>query len=131
LTLLSAVDKYKLRNEESALWRLLDLDGTIMEQGKGFWVAIHAKRIPPSPAKPHGIDYCLCLLDPNGRRLVCIDNAHPVPVGRPPSRKMSKTNDHLHVRASVAPYPYSDAETLMADFWIQVEKVLKAEGVQP
>jgi hypothetical protein len=61
LTTLSVVDKYRLERESSALQRLLDLDGEIMEQGKGFWVEIHAKRVPPSTVKPHGIDYCLCL----------------------------------------------------------------------
>jgi hypothetical protein len=102
-----------------------------MEQGKGFWVEFRAKRVPPSTAKPHGIDYSLCLLDPNGKRLVCIDNAHPVPIGRPPARKTSKTNDHAHLRNSIVPYNYTDAETLVTDFWTQVEKVLKEEGVQP
>jgi Family of unknown function (DUF6516) len=131
LTTLSVVDKYRLERESSALQRLLDLDGEIMEQGKGFWVEIHAKRVPPSTVKPHGIDYCLCLLNPSGKRLVCFDNAHPVSVGRPPSRKMSKTNDHQHVRRSVTPYAYTDAETLMGDFWAEVDKVSKAEGVQP
>jgi hypothetical protein len=129
LTTLSAVDKYQLRNEQAALRRLLDLDGEIMELGKGYWAKIQAAEVPATSSKPHGIDYSLCLFAPNGQRLVCIDNSHAVPIGRPPARKMSKTNDHRHVRRVIAPYKYVDAETLMADFWKEVDGVLKEEGV--
>jgi hypothetical protein len=129
LTRLSAVDKYLIRREGSALERLLDLDEEIMEVGKGFWVEISAARVRPTPTRPHGIDYSLCLLDPDGTRLVCYDNSHPVCTGRPPSRKKSKTNDHKHDSKSVVPYEYTNAETLMEDFWNDVDRVLKEEGV--
>jgi Family of unknown function (DUF6516) len=125
LTSLSAVDKYN----EAALERLLDLDGEIMELGKGYWAKIQAARVPATPSKPHGIDYALCLFAPDGRRLVCIDNSHAVSVGRPPARKMSTTNDHKHVRNTVLPHEYADPETLMEDFWTEVDRVLKEEGV--
>ena len=85
--------------------------------------------VPPTPDKPHGIDYSLCLLGPDGRRLVCYDNAHPVSVGRGPGKKKSKTSDHKHERTKVKPYDYEDAETLVQDFWTDVERVLKEEGV--
>jgi hypothetical protein len=111
------------------LQRLLDLDGEIMEVGQGFWVELRAKKVPPTPGKPHGIDYSLCLLGPDGRRLVCYDNAHPVSAGRGPARKKSKTGDHRHERTKVKPYDYQDAETLVRDFWTDVERVLKEEGV--
>jgi hypothetical protein len=129
LTRLSAVDKYQPQKEDSALGRLLDLHDEIMEVGGGYWVEISAIRVPPTPSKPHGIDYSLCLLDPNGNRLVCYDNSHAVSVGRPPSRRRSTTNDHKHTRHSIKQYEYTDAETLMMDFWKDVEKVLKEEGI--
>ncbi|WP_245409523.1 DUF6516 family protein [Methyloceanibacter sp. wino2] len=100
--------------------------------GRGYWVEIHAKIVGPTEAKPHGIDYGLCLLDPKGNRLVCFDNAHPVKTGRSPSKKKSPTNDHRHdERGNVKPYAYTDAGTLVEDFWAEVDRVLKDEGISP
>ena len=121
--------KKRPKKEDPSLQRLLDLDGEIMEVGHGFWVELRAKKVPPTPDKPHGIDYSLCLLSPDGRRLVCYDNAHPISVGRGPAKKKSKTGDHKHERTKVVPYDYEDAETLVQDFWTDVERVLKEEGV--
>ena len=126
LTSLSAVDKYL---EDRSIERLLDLDGEIIEVGGGYWVKISAKRVAPTAAKPHGINYSLCLLAPNGDRRVCYDNAHPVQSGRPPSGRMSQTNDHTHTRGTVTPYSYVSAEQLLIDFWADVERVLKEEGI--
>lgn len=39
------------------LAQLLDLDETRIDVGSGFWVALRAKRVPRTEAKPHGIDY--------------------------------------------------------------------------
>ena len=96
-----------------------------MEVGGGHWVALRVKRVPVSAAKPHGIDYSLALIGPKDERLVCYDNAHPVRTGR----KKPKARDHRHVRDRARPYAYSDAETLMRDFWTDVERILKEEGV--
>lgn len=100
-----------------------------MEVGGGCWVALRVKRVPASAAKPHGIDYSLALIGPRDERLVCYDNAHPVKAGRAAGRKKSKAGDHRHIRDRVRPYAYSDAETLMRDFWADVERVLKEEGM--
>jgi hypothetical protein len=129
LTSLSAVDKLPAQKVDTTLSRLLDLDDEIMEMGKGYWVKIHAAEVPPTHERPHGVDYSLCLLDPNGDRLVCYDNSHAISVGRPPSRRRSKTNDHKHHRGTIKLYDYISAETLLVDFWNDVERVLKEEGV--
>ena len=117
------------KSEDPSLPRLLDLDGEIMEVGGGYWVELRARKVPPSPAKPHGIDYALSLFGPDGKRLVGYDNAHPVSLGRAPSRKKRTTGDHRHARTAVWPYDYSDAETLLQDFWTDVERVLKEDGI--
>lgn len=57
---------------------LLDLDGSILEQGGGYWIKIDAARIPGSPEVPHGIRYSLTLHEPYGRRILGYDNAHAV-----------------------------------------------------
>jgi hypothetical protein len=110
LNKLSSADKYRQKREGDAS-------------------LLRAKRVVASEAKPHGIAYSLVLIAPNDERLVCYDNAHPVKAGRGPGRKKPKAADHRHIRKRIAPYAYTDAETLMQDFWADVERVLKEEGV--
>ena len=50
---------------------------SLSASGGGCWVEFRVKQVPPTEAKPHGIDYSLCLIGPDGGRLVCYDNAHP------------------------------------------------------
>jgi hypothetical protein len=128
LTEISAADKWRKPKDDSTLYLLLDLDGEILEMGQGYWVEIHATRIPPTPEKPHGIDYSLCLFDPKDRCLVRYDNAHPIRVNAR-SRKRTTTSDHVHRRKEVKPYSYSNAETLVSDFWTDVERILKKRGI--
>lgn len=125
---LSSDDKSKAAIDRS-LERLLDLDGSIFEVGSGYWVEMRAARVPPTSARPHGVTYALCLLDPDGERLVCYDNAHASSEGRAPSRRARATHDHRHVGKRVMPYVYTDAETLLEDFWADVEKALKEAGI--
>lgn len=60
----------------------------------------------------------------NGERLVGFDNAHPV--GK---QKRGAPQDHRHRIRTVRPYEYSDAAQLLADFWAEVDAVLKEGGV--
>jgi len=103
---------------------LLDLDDTRIDVGGGYWVALRAKRVPRSEGKPHGIDYSLCLIGPDEARVVCYDNAHLVRSGRRQGAK-----DHRHFRGSVWPYRYVDPGTLLSNFWTDVYRVLKDEGL--
>jgi hypothetical protein len=125
---LSAGDKSEAKPDPS-LARLLDLDGEIMEVGGGHWVSLRVRRVAVSAAKPHGIDYALTLIGTRNERLVGYDNAHRVKAGRGPGGRRPKAADHRHIRGRVRPYAYSDAETLMQDFWTDVERILKEEGV--
>ena len=38
--------------------------------------------------------------------------------------------DHLHRDDSVRPYDYRDAESLLEDFWRQVDAALKTRGIE-
>jgi hypothetical protein len=126
LTGLSAVDKY---SRDRSIERLLEMDGDIYEVGGGFWVKFEACRVPPTALKPHGIDYSLCFFGPDDVRRVCYDNDHQVLSARPPRGKMSPTNDHRHVGSVIKPYSFIDAQTLIEDFWNDVYKILKKEGI--
>ncbi len=100
-----------------------------MEVGGGFWVKIEVERVAPSPERPHGLSYSLCLFSPGNARVVCFDNAHPVKVGSGPAARTTGANDHVHRGGKVRPYGYTNAEALMNDFWVAVDGHLKKEGV--
>ncbi|MGA7538065.1 MAG: DUF6516 family protein [Steroidobacteraceae bacterium] len=107
---------------------LLDLDGQtlVVDPAGSHWVKFVVTRVPVSPEKPHGIDYSLTLHGPDGSRLVGFDNAHPVE-----GQERGDPQDHRHRLRTVGPYEYSDAATLLADFWNMVDAVLRERGVLP
>lgn len=111
---------------DPALDSLLDLDGLtfVVDPKGGHWVRFVVTRVPPSPEKPHGLDYSLTLHGKSGERLVGFDNAHPVA-----RQKRGNPQDHRHHIRTVKPYEYCDAATLLADFWAEVDAVLKERGV--
>jgi hypothetical protein len=115
--------------EDASLDRLLVLDGEIMDVGGGHWVKIEARRVSAATARPYGVKYSLCLFAPDDRRVVCFDNAHPVAVGKGPARKKTIIADHFHKDGKIAVYAYTDAETLLVDFWDAVDAYLKKAGV--
>jgi len=108
---------------------LLDLDGEVFAadaEGK-YLVRFVVKRVPPSLERPQGLSYSLTLHDETGARLVGFDNAHPAP--KPKGRRRRVTHDHRHRLRTIQPYEYRDATTLLADFWAEVDAVLREKGV--
>ena len=108
---------------------LLDLDGQVLvvdPQG-GYWVKFTVTQVPVSAEKPHGLDYSLTLHGRSGQSLVGYDNAHAVAKGR--GKRRRGAHDHKHRLKTVRPYEYADASTLLADFWTDVDAVLKDKGV--
>ncbi|MEQ1706450.1 MAG: hypothetical protein ABL867_10850 [Rickettsiales bacterium] len=45
------------------------------------------------------------------------------------SRITKTEHDHKHKLRTIKPYEYSDAATLLADFWSEVDIVLKQRGI--
>lgn len=111
---------------------LLDLHRETMEVGGGWWVTIRAERVAASEGIPHGIRYALSLHTPRGRRVVGYDNAHAAhkrgPLKLVGAKKVEF--DHRHYRGNWRAYEFVSPEQLLADFWTDVEKVLKEEGVR-
>lgn len=106
---------------------LLSLDGDryfIDEEGE-FEVIFKVTKAPVTPERPHGLGYSLVLLNANGERALCFDNAHAVSRGSGPGKKNSERYDHKHVGERVIPYEFKDAHTLIADFWNEVDKHLQ------
>ena len=95
-------------------------------EGK-YVVRFVVKCVPPSPARSQGLSYSLTLHDGTGARLVGFDNAHPVPKSK--GRRRRTMHNHRHRLRTVRPYEYRDAAALLADFWADVDAVLKERGV--
>jgi hypothetical protein len=111
---------------------LLALNGDryfLDEQGE-LEVIFKVARTPVSPQVPHGLKYSLVLLDGNGDRVVCFDNAHATTTGSGPGKKRSEQLDHKHVGSKVTPYVFKDAVTLVRDFWREVDKRMKGHLVR-
>src|SRR5258708_40011472 len=116
---------------DPSLDALLDLDGQVLVVApeSNHWVRFVVRRVPATDTKPHGLDYALSLHGPGGERLVGFDNAHGVRDSGGPGGRGRRVQDHQHRMKTVRPYEYEDAATLLADFWAEVEAVLRDRGV--
>ena len=110
------------------IWETV-LPSDLMTQGGTFLVRFIVKLVPSSPARPHGLNYSLTLHDETGKRIVGFDNAHADSAGKRGRRRAAQ--DHWHRLGATRPYEYHDAATLLADFWAEVDAVLKERGVLP
>lgn len=116
---------------DNSLDTLLDLDGEVLFIDEKHWVKFVIKRVEPSPERPHGLSYSLTLHDEDGERLVGFDNAHPVRYSAGPAGRARRTYDHKHRHRTIRPYDYGDGAALLADFWTEVDAVLKEKGMGP
>ena len=116
--------------DDKALDQLLDLDGISMTLSSGYRVTFSARRVPTTIDRPHGLNYSLCLLDPDDRRVLCYDNAHPIATGSGPARRTTETRDHVHKGPRITHYPYVNAQGLLLDFWNDVWAILGSRGAE-
>ena len=81
--------------------------------------------------RPHGLSYSFTLHAPDGTRLVGFDNAHDVPAKGSRFKHRGETTDHWHRTEDDPgrPYRFKDTETLIEDFFNEVERVLHDRGV--
>jgi hypothetical protein len=117
--------------EDHGLEFLLAFDGRIHLLEKGYWLKFEVKRTAADKARPHGLRYSFTLHGPGGKRLIGFDNAHSIRPPRSSFRKAAAGHDHWHRTENDAglPYRFVDAETLVDDFFREVERVLRARGV--
>ncbi len=121
----------KDREAEHGLEFLLAFDGRIHHLEAGYWLKFEIKRVAASKERPHGLRYSFTLHAPDGKRLVGFDNAHGVPARGGRFKPASQASDHWHrtERDPGRPYAFKDAETLIEDFFNEVERVLAERGV--
>jgi hypothetical protein len=119
-------------SRDPGLDALLPLDGEVffVDPAGKYYVKFDVKRVPATPERPHGLSYSLTLHGEDGERLVGFDNAHAIPTQGGPAGRRRRAQDHRHRLKTVRPYEYKDAATLLADFWSQVDAVLKEKGVE-
>lgn len=120
-----------MADTDHSLDTLLLLDGETFVVEGAFWVKFVIKRVPVSRERPHGLEYSLTLHDGDNRRLVGFDNAHPIAEGTGPGARTRIEFDHKHKGERVRFYTYRDAATLLADFWTEVDLILKERGITP
>lgn len=107
---------------------LLELHDQIIDQENGYWVKIEAYEVDASPEIPHGIRYSLTLHEPYGKRILGYDNAHAVKLPKKmkyAGRRLTYDHKHRHASDKGVPYEFMNAYQLLADFFNEVDKVLK------
>lgn len=113
--------------KEHKIRTLLDLHDEVIDQEDGYWVKLEAWEVVPNQHIPHGVRYSLTLHEPTGARILGYDNAHAV---KPKGCKFSGHRlpyDHRHrfVKDVGVPYLFTDAHQLLADFFQEVDLVLR------
>jgi hypothetical protein len=117
---------------DHAIEFLLAFDGRIHHLEEGYWIKFEIKKVEAHKNRPHGLSYSFTLHAPDGTRLVGFDNAHGIaPVGSR-FKKRSQASDHWHRSEGDVgrPYEFKDAETLLDDFFDEVERVLRERGIR-
>ena len=109
---------------DASLERLIDYDGRRYWLSNGWCIRFSVKRIEAEAGRPFGIKYALTLHDAGMVRLMGFDNAHWIP------RQIEF--DHFHrfgrLRPPV-PYRFVDADSLLVDFFMAVERACEDEDV--
>ena len=129
--MLSSRDNIETVDRDHSLDTLLQLDGETFVLEGNFWIKFEVKQVSVTPEKPHGLDYSLTLHDGDGERLLGFDNAHPVREGTGPGARTRIEYDHKHKGQRIRFYYYADAVTLLADFWAEVDLILKERSTTP
>ncbi len=110
---------------------LLAFDGRIHHLEQDYWIKFEIKRVKTTKRRPHGLTYSFTLHAPDGTRLIGFDNAHAVPAIGSRFKQRSEASDHWHRTESDPgkPYAFSDADTLLQDFFREVRRMLSERGI--
>ena len=109
---------------------LLAFDGRLHWYEQGYFTKFEIKRTGPTRRRPHGLRYSFTLHDPDSKRLMGFDNAHTVaPRSRNAPRPVEADHWHRTAGDPGRPYAFSDAATLIGDFFDAVERILTERGV--
>ncbi len=124
-------DDMNCRAADHGLEFLLGFNGRIHHLEKGYWLKFEITRVEATAERPHGLSYSFTLHAPGGTRLVGFDNAHDVASRGSRFKRRGKASDHWHRtdKDPGRPYVFKDAETLIDQFFDEVDRVLGQRGV--
>jgi hypothetical protein len=108
---------------------LLDGESFVADQAGKLWVKFEVRPVGVTAQRPHGIKYSLTLHDEDGERILGFDNAHSVKKGSGPGVQTRIEYDHKHMGRRIRFYTYTDAATLLRDFWQDVEQILQKRSL--
>ncbi|WP_235610653.1 toxin-antitoxin system TumE family protein [Bordetella sp. H567] len=108
---------------------LLDGESFVADKAGRFWVKFEVQSVEVSVHRPHGVKYSLTLHNDSGERILGFDNAHPVKERTGPGAQTRIEYDHKHKGQRVRFYTYTDAATLIRDFWQEVELILQERSL--
>jgi len=101
---------------------LLSLDGVEFRLLSGHKIKIEARTVAATGSRPRGVKYSLTLHDASGQRIYGMDNAHAI------RRQREFDHRHLYGRRKIVGYEYHGPAKLLADFYREVERILKESG---
>jgi hypothetical protein len=117
--------------DEHTLEFLLAFDGRTHWLDQGYRLKFEIKQGEATPERPHGLRYSLTFHDPEGQRLIGFDNAHGAAAVGARFNKRPVTSDHWHRTQTDEgrPYAFTNADTLLRDFFREVRQVLAELGI--
>lgn len=121
----------KQRGADHGLEFLLAFNGRIHHLDKGYWLKFEIARSDVTPNRPHGLTYSFTLHAPDGTRIVGFDNAHEVLPRGSHFKRRDPASDHWHrtEKDPGRPYQFKNAETLIDDFFDEVDRALGERGM--
>ena len=116
-----------MSDTDHTLVYLLELDGEEIVYDGGYVARFRIGMVEATSERPRGIAYSLTFHAPDGRRLMGYDNAHPVSHrgGRFVERQAAFDHWHRDAIDRGRPYRFVSAEKLIADFFDEIERILK------
>jgi hypothetical protein len=99
----------------------LDCDGLEYRYETGHWYKVESHEVSPSAARPAGLKYVLAFFDPTNVCLVRDDNSHSLDI---PSGQVPYDHWRRFARNELVPYSLIDIETLLDDFFADIDRHL-------
>ena len=114
-------------DKDKGLETLLDLNGVIISQEKGYWVKFEVSKTDITKERPHGLSYSLTLHEKYGKRVMGYDNAHAVKLPKKykySGRIIEYDHHHRHSLDRGVPYEFKNPYQLLQDFFEKVDEII-------
>jgi hypothetical protein len=114
-------------DKDKGLETLLDLNGVVIDQERGYWIKFEVSKTDRTKERPHWLSYSLTLHEKYGKRVMGYDNAHAVKLPKKykySGRIIEYDHHHRHSLDSGVPYEFKDPYQLLQDFFEKVDKII-------